>query len=150
GVGDSLRQGLLDVWRVQALGRVVRDLTFSSKVLKERAQRGRLARDRGRGIATLGQMQEVPANALAVDRPDGDAAAALSGSLELEIVGELQQVVAIGRNRVRRQATLGTQIRQQGIDTLDHGRAVLHSRVDASNSPGTSPTADERTLARIV
>src|SRR5438067_10321594 len=65
-------------------------------------------------------MQEVSGDVLAVDRGQGEVDAALAPGLRAHEFGEMEQVVAVRRNGVGRQAPLTLQVREKRVDALVH------------------------------
>src|SRR5437870_1817985 len=65
-------------------------------------------------------MQEVSGDVLAVDAGQGEVDAALALGLRAHEFGELEQVVAVRRNGVRRQAPLTLQVREKRVDAVVH------------------------------
>src|SRR5947209_12099663 len=117
---DGARQGLLHLGRANALGGIAGDFTPASQVLEERAQRGRLAGDGCARVTAVAQVQEIRRDLVAIDRAEGEINAALAFGVGSQVVGELLQIVAIGRNGIRRQASLAVEVGQEGLDTLVH------------------------------
>src|SRR5207302_2002724 len=103
-----------------ALGWVAGDLALASQVLEERAKRSRLAGDRCPRIAAVAQVEEVRHDLIAIDRAEGEVDAALALGFGVQVLGELLQIVAIGRDGVRRQASLALEVGQEDLDALVH------------------------------
>src|ERR1700687_5332866 len=65
-------------------------------------------------------MQEMAGDLIAVDRGQSEVDAPLALGLGAHVVGELEQVVAVGRHGIRRQASLALQVREKHVDALGH------------------------------
>jgi len=65
-------------------------------------------------------MEEVAVEAVLVDGGQGEIRRAFDRGARLEVIGELQQVVAVGGDGIRRQTALLQQVRQELLDALVH------------------------------
>src|SRR5207245_2229527 len=83
-----------------------------------------LAGNRCRRVAAVAQVQKVATQSLAVDGCESEPAAAFAGSLDVEIIGELQQVVAVRRDGIRRVTVLGLQVLEEGLGALLHDLCI--------------------------